>query len=119
MPLTVTHRMDEDVAVLELSGSLNLGPSLVGVRNKARELLDGNKPKGLIIDVGSVSRADSSGLGELTVVYTLASKKNCPMRLINVKPELKKLLELTRLDRVLPSSPDVASARADIRKNSK
>jgi anti-anti-sigma factor len=108
--------MEDDIAVLELSGPLSLGPSLVEVRNKAREILNGKNVKALLVDVGSVSRADSSGLGELTIVYTLASKKNCPMRLINMQPDLKRLLELTRLDRVLPSSPDLASAKSEVKK---
>jgi anti-sigma B factor antagonist len=108
--------MEDDIAVLELSGTLKLGPSLVDFRNKAREILNANQVKALFVDVGSVSHTDSSGLGELTVVYTLANKKSCPMRLINMQPELKKLLEMTHLDRVLPSSPDVASARSELKK---
>ena len=108
--------MEDDVAVLELSGELKLGPSLFSLEKEARQSLNGNKVKGLILDVGSITRADSSGLGQLTIVSTVASRKNCPIRLINVKPQLKSLLELTHLDRILPSSPDLASALAELKK---
>lgn len=115
MALTITSRVEDDVAILELAGTLTLGPSLVGLRNQARQLLEGHKVHGLIVQVGAVTQTDSSGLGELTVVYTLATKKRCPVRLVNVKPELRKLLELTHLDGLLTSAADIPSAKSEMK----
>ena len=117
MPLSITQRIEDDIGVLEISGPLTLGPSLVELRNTARQFIEGNKLKGLVLQVGSVTQTDSSGLGELTVVYTLANKKGCPLRLVEVRPELRKILELTRLDGLLPSAPDIAAAKADFRRS--
>jgi anti-anti-sigma factor len=116
MPLTVTQRVEDDIGILELSGALTLGPSLTELRNKARQMLEGNSLKGVIVHAGAVTQTDSSGLGELTVVYTLATKKGCALRLVNVKPELRKILQLTRLDGLLPSAADIASAKSEMRK---
>ncbi len=116
--LTVTQRVEDGIGILELVGPLTLGPALVGLRTNARQLVEGHKLRGLIVQVGEVTQTDSSGLGELTVVYTLATKKGCPVRLVNVKPELRKILELTRLDGLLPSADDVASAKDEMRKSS-
>ena len=118
-PLTVTPRVEDDIAILDLSGTLTLGPALVNLRNTARQLLGSSKLKGVIVQVGAVTQTDSSGLGELTVVYTLATKKGCALRLVNVKPELRKLLTLTRLDGLLMTSADLASAKSEIKKNSR
>ena len=117
MPLNISHRVEDEIGVLEISGPLTLGPSLVDLRNTARQFIEGNKLKGLVLHVGSVTRTDSSGLGELTVVYTLATKKGCPVRLVDVPPELRKMLELTRLDGLLPIAPDIAAARTEFRRN--
>ena len=117
MPLTVAPRVEEDIAILELSGTLTTGPWLVEVRNKARQLMDGQKLKGLIVHVGAVTKTDTSGLGELTAVYSLASKQGCPIRLVCVRPDLRKVLELTRLDGILPSAIDIAAAKRDLKRN--
>jgi anti-anti-sigma factor len=105
------------MGILELSGTLTTGPSLVELRNKARQLMDGNKLKGLIVHVGAVTKTDTSGLGELTAVYSLASKQGCPIRLVSVRSDLRKVLELTRLDGILPSAPDVAAAKKELKRN--
>jgi anti-anti-sigma factor len=116
MPLSITQRIEDEIGVLEISGQLTLGPSLVELRNTARQFVEANKLKGLVLQVGSVTQTDSSGLGELTVVYTLASKKGCPLRLVDVRPELRKILQLTRLDGLLPSAVDMATAKNEFRR---
>jgi anti-anti-sigma factor len=101
LPLTVTSRIENDLAVLELVGSLTLGPALQTVREAVRQVLSTNQVKEIILQMAGVTTVDSSGLGELTVVYTLATKRRCSIRLAMVNPNLKKLLEMTRLDELL------------------
>ena len=117
MPLTVAGRVEEDIGILELSGTLTTGPWLVEVRQKARQLFEAQKLKGLIVVVGAITKNDTSGLGELTAVYSLASKQGCPIRLVGVRPDLRKVLELTRLDGILPSASDIAAAKKDLKRN--
>jgi anti-anti-sigma factor len=71
----------------------------------------------LIVQVGAVKQTDSSGLGELTVVYTLATAKRCPVRLVAANNDMRKILVVTRLDRVLPVSDDLETAKDEIRKS--
>lgn len=116
MPLDVTSRVEDDFGILELAGSLTLGPSLNSLRDSARQLLNSNsKLSGVILRVADVTNTDSSGLGELTVVYTLASKRGCPIRLVEVSSNLHKMLELTRLDGLLPSANNVSSAKTEMK----
>lgn len=116
MALSIEMRMDEDFAVFELNGALTLGPFLVNVRNAAKEFL--NKPKvcGLILDVNQVNTVDSSGLGELTIVYSSANRHNCPMCLVGVKPSLQKMLVMTHLDAVLTSAEDIPAAKKQLKR---
>jgi anti-anti-sigma factor len=112
----VTSRVEEDFLIIGLGGSLTLGPSLSTLRDTARQMLNTHKVLGVILDVSGVAVTDSSGLGELTVVYSLTANRRCALRLVGVSPSLHKMLEMTRLDELLPSSADVAAAKADIKR---
>ena len=116
MPLTVISRIEDSFAILELTGSLTLGPTLSTLRETARQVLSASKVSGVILHMAGVTVTDSSGLGELTVVYTLASQKKCPIRLVMVSPNLKKMLEMTRIDELLPASADVSAAKSDLKR---
>ena len=114
MALTVSARTEGNLAIVDLEGQLTLGPSLIGLRNKVREVLAAENVKGLILRVTRVTAVDSAGIGELTVAYGLAARRGCPVRLVEVPPILRKLLELTRLDTLLPSAADLASAKKQL-----
>lgn len=118
MPLTVKSRVEDGFGILELSGPLKLGPSLVALRNTARQLLGGaGALSGVILRVAEITQADSAGLGELTVVYTMATKRGCPIRLVDASPNLLKMLEVTHLDGLLPATSDIAAAKAEMKKS--
>jgi anti-anti-sigma factor len=114
MALTIATHMEDSLAVLELSGSLTLGPSLVSLRNAAREVLSKPGLGGIILDVQRITSVDSSGLGELTIVYSSASRYNVPLRLVGVSPNLQKMLQMTHLDGVLQSADVLATAKRQL-----
>lgn len=116
MPLTIDARVEEGLAVLELSGALTLGPHLPALRRAARELLERNQLSGLILQVSGLTATDSSGLGELTVIYSFASRRKCPILLVGVSPTLSAMLEMTHLDGLLPAAPDLASAKKQLKR---
>ncbi len=116
MALTVTSRLDEGFGILHLAGALTLGPSLAALRETTRQVLgNGSKLHGLILRMADVSSVDSAGLGELTIVYTFASRQKCPIRLIGVSAGLHKMLEMTRLDELLRPSHDLDTAKREMR----
>ncbi len=117
MALNTTSAVENGIGIIQLSGSLTLGPSLNALREVARQLLNTPKLSGIILDVKNVVLTDSSGLGELTVIYTLATKRGCPIRLVDTSPSLRKMLEMTRMDGLLPSSIDIVAAKAEIRQS--
>lgn len=97
--------------MLDLKGALTLGPALGRVREAAKQILGNGKVSGLILLVTEITVTDSSGLGELTVVYSMAAKKGCPVRLVNASSSLQKMLQMTRIDELLPVSPSLADAK--------
>jgi anti-anti-sigma factor len=114
LPLSVTNRVEDGLAILELSGSLTLGPSLSNLRENARQAFT-NNISGVVLRVAGVTVTDSAGLGELTVVYTMATNRNCPIRLVDVSASLKRMLEMTRIDELLPTSRSLTEAKAELR----
>ena len=114
MPLTVTWNLEEAVAVVELSGALTLGPSLGILLGTARQILQNGKVLGLAIRVGQATIVDSSGIGELTVVYTISNNHGCGIRLFDVPPSKRRMLQITCIDKLLPESKDLASAKAEL-----
>ena len=115
MPLNIKSRVEDSFAILELAGQLTVGPALGGLRHDARKLLGSPKLSGLILQVSEITAADSAGLGELTLVYTMATKRGCPIRLVEVNPHLRKMLEVTHLDGLLPSAADIDTAKEDMK----
>lgn len=115
MPLSVTNRVEDGFAILELSGSLTLGPSLNNLRENARQAFNTNKVSGVVLRVAGVTVTDSAGLGELTVVYTMATNRKCPIRLVDASASLKRMLEMTRIDELLPTSNSLEEAKSELR----
>jgi anti-anti-sigma factor len=114
MALNVTQRVDEGFGILQLAGSLTLGPSLGTLRDAARQVLANGKLSGLILQVTDVTSVDSAGLGELTIVYGFANRQRLGIRLVGSTPALLKMLEMTRLEELLPPAKDVPSAKREL-----
>lgn len=117
MPLTVKSHVEDGFGILELSGSLTLAPSLGALRENAHRVLSTPKLSGIILQVSELTQTDSAGLGELTVVYTMAAKRACPIRLVEASANLRKMLEVTRLEVLLPCTSDMKTAKAEMKQD--
>jgi anti-anti-sigma factor len=113
MSLSINSRLDRNVCVLTVTGQLTLGPHLRNLQQATRAALEAGTPEAVILDVAGVRYADSAGLGELTIVYSLCTRKQCPLVLASVPVQLRQMLELTRLDALLPSASDVDGAKQE------
>jgi len=114
MALTVTHKVEEGFGILHLAGSLTLGPSLNVLREVAKQVLASGKLNGLILQVGDVTSVDSAGLGELTIVYNFANRQRLGIRLVGSTQSLLKMLDMTRLEELLPPAKDMPSAKREL-----
>lgn len=115
MKLSVTSRVEDSFGILQLAGALTLSPSLSSLRDATRQILINGKLVGLILAMSDVTTVDSAGLGELTIVYTFATRQSCPIRLVGVSAGLRKMLEMTRLDELLVAADDLISAKSQLR----
>ena len=118
-PLNVSSSSEDNFAVLILDGPLTLSPSLSTLRQLSREALASTPLDGLILEVSGVTMVDSAGIGELTVVYSFANRSSCPLMLVSVPPVLRNILEITRLDALLPSADTLEAAKKKLRPTAK
>jgi anti-anti-sigma factor len=118
MPLSITSRPDRNFQVITLTGNLTLGPHLKTVQQTVRSVLESASPDGLVLDVAGIKYADSAGLGELTVVYTLCTQRKCVLILVGVPHQLRQMLDLTRLDALLPAAADIEAAKRMVKARS-
>jgi anti-anti-sigma factor len=68
--------------------------------------------KDVVLEFSGVIAMDSSGIGELVLVHMQAQAFECAIRLVDPKPRVQSLLELTNVASLFEIYPTVESALA-------
>jgi anti-sigma B factor antagonist len=97
------------ITLLKISGRLSIGLEARHLEECFRQLADGKATK-LVLDLGGLQYIDSTGLGVLTGAVSTLKAAGGSVRLAGLAPRVKQILEITRMDKVLPVFADVASA---------
>jgi len=95
--------------VVALSGDVDLQTS-PAVRQQLLECLENHKR--LVVDLGTVSYIDSSGVASLVEAFQVSRKKGADFALASVSPAAMRVLSLARLDKVFTIHTDVTAAAA-------
>ena len=96
MALRMTEREVNGVSILDLEGKIVLGEESNMLREKVKSLLEGGRKK-VILNLGNVSFIDSTGLGMLVGVFTSAQSLNAKLKLLNLSPKPRDLMQVTKL----------------------
>jgi anti-anti-sigma factor len=107
-------RVEDSFGIISFAGALTSGPVLHSQIEGVRQFINFSKLSGIVLLLSGVSRIDTSGLGQLTSVYTMASRRGCPLRMVGASADLMRVLKMTRLDILLRASPDIESAKAEM-----
>ncbi len=94
--MRIKEKMEEDVAVLQLSGKLMGGPETKEIHDHVKGLVADNVRK-IVVDLSKVKWMNSSGLG--TMMGCLTSLKNADgeLKLCGVAEKVKSLFIITKL----------------------
>jgi len=95
MALSITNNRIDGVIVVHLSGAIFFDEESTFLRVHVKDLLD--KSHQIVLDLGNVTRIDSSGLGTLVALYASARKVGGDIRLANLGNHIKEALRITRL----------------------
>jgi anti-sigma B factor antagonist len=107
MQLTTTD--DGHVTILTVDGDLVIGESESLFKRTVTRLLEEGKVN-LLVDLRKVGFLDSSGLGALVRAMTSSQKEGGQTKLLGAGPQIRKLLEMTKLDSVLENFTDMETA---------
>lgn len=100
---------DGHVTILTVDGDLVIGESESLFKRTVTRLLEEGKVN-LLVDMRKVGFLDSSGLGALVRAMTSSQKEGGQCKLLGAGPQVRKLLEMTRLDSVFENFTDMESA---------
>jgi len=104
-----TRQVQPDITVLELSGKILLGRESKRIETLVQDLLRQNEKK-IVLDISRVDHLDSTGIGILAYCYGTVNRGNGALRIAGANGKVLHLLQITRLDGVLPLSHSVEAA---------
>ena len=96
--------------VLALEGEIDLHES-PAVKEKLNPLIEAKLPK-IVVDLGGVSYIDSSGLALFIEAMQRIQAYGGKFALCDLRPTVKTIFEIARLDQVFQIYPDKAAAQA-------
>lgn len=100
---------DGRVTILTVDGDLVIGESETLFKKTVVRLLEEGKVN-LLVDLRRVNFLDSSGLGALVRAMTTSQKEGGQTKLLGAGPQVRKLLEMTKLDSVFENFTDMETA---------
>jgi anti-anti-sigma factor len=100
---------DGHVTILTIDGDLVIGEAESLFKRTVTHLLEAGRVN-LLVDMRKVGFLDSSGLGALVRAMTNSQKEGGQTKLLGAGPQVRKLLEMTKLDSVLENFTDLESA---------
>ncbi|HSE50314.1 MAG TPA: STAS domain-containing protein [Terriglobales bacterium] len=80
--MEIDVRKKEEVQVIHLHGDLKIGDPVDSFRQTVEELF-GQGDSRIVVDVGDVPMIDSSGIGALVRLLTIAKQRGGALKLVN------------------------------------
>ncbi len=99
---------EQEILIVELVGDLDISSS-PAFKEKAAQWVDRGE-RSVLLDFTRVPFMDSSGLGSLVGVLKRLKEQNGKLALCGLSRDIAKVLEVTKLDRVIPIYPDREAA---------
>ena len=94
--LIISKRRIGGVMVLDLHGAIKLGEENSYLHKTIRYLV-GVGEKKVLLNLGDVTKIDSSGMGELIAAWTTVQKEGGEVKLLNLTKGVEELMTLTKL----------------------
>ena len=93
--MKIKERMQDDIAILEISGNL-MGPESQELHQHVAELVSNDILK-IVIDLSDVKWMNSMGIGALMGAFASVAKKQGNLKLAGVAEKIQSLLVITQL----------------------
>ena len=107
--MDLATREDGAVTIITVKGDLVIGDAETNFKKTVTRLLEEGHVN-LLVDLSAVGFLDSSGLGALVRALTNSQKEGGQTKLLNAGPQIRKLLQMTKLDSVFEIHEDMEAA---------
>jgi anti-anti-sigma factor len=98
-------KQNGNVSILEFRHNAELTQSARELDQLRREVLEQSDTR-VIVDLGRITRIDSAGLGQLMGCYTHLVRNAGSMKIVNARPEVRRILDMTGISTLLPHYND-------------
>jgi anti-sigma B factor antagonist len=112
--LLINERRVDGVVILDLVGGIRLGKENAYLHNAIREVVDSGE-KNVLLNLGQVTKIDSSGMGELIAAWTTLRTNGGEAKLLNLTQTVEHLMTLTKLLTVFDTYENEADAVASFK----
>ena len=109
--LVISKRRIDGVMILDLEGGIKLGEENAYLHTTIRSLVTAGEKK-ILLNLGQVTKIDSSGMGELIAAWTTLQQAGGEVRLLNLTQGVEQLMLLTKLLTVFETYENEADALA-------
>ena len=107
--MKIDSRGVDGITILDMQGRITLGEDTVAFRRAISGLVaDGRKM--VLLNLHEVPYIDSSGIGELVAAFTKVRDSGGELKLLNLSPKIRTLLEITKLYSVFDVQSDENAA---------
>jgi anti-sigma B factor antagonist len=108
-----SKRVAPDITLVEIVGKISLGRESQKIETLVQDLLRQNEKK-LVFDMSRVDHMDSTGIGIMAYCFGTLNRCGGELRLAGATGKVLHLLQITRLDKVLPLYDSVEAACASL-----
>ena len=109
--MNINVRTQGDVAILDLEGSLVLGPPVSTFRDQLQDLVEAGSKK-ILINLISVNFVDSSGIGAMVGAHTSLESTGGQCKFSGAQPRVIQALKLTHMGEIFDMHDKEAAALA-------
>ncbi len=114
MNLSFQINTEGDLTIYQLKGKINSDMDTVPFNESLNAFFERNT-KALLIDLSGVSQMNSSGLNILVKSLTRSRIRNCKFALSYAEGNVKKLIEIAKMDRVFTIYNKIEQAINDLK----
>ena len=109
--LAIAIRRERGCVIAEVTGEIDIS-TVARLRERLFELAEGSQP--LIVDLNEITFIDSAGLGALVGTARRAAEHGGSLHAVCARPQTRKLLWMTGVDRRIPLEASLDGALASV-----
>lgn len=109
MPFEISHSKVETIILMNLKGTIVAGNDKQKLIDALQEILATGETN-IILDLGEITFADSTGIGGLIAAASLAARKGGSVKLLHLTKRIHDVLQITRLSTVFGIYDDLQKA---------